>query len=99
MGIDAAPYQFASLQGEHVHVVLDQLEAAAQFRDAWGWRETIKRLEQDWFAPILAALKAGQLQSLELSCDGEAGFTLRITPRQLWKFWLPGQPLATLYPQ
>lgn len=99
MAVDATPYQFAGLQGEHVHVVLDQLEAAAQFRDAWGWRETIKRLEQDWFAPILAALKAGQLQSLELSCDGEAGFTLRITPRQLWKFWLSGQPLATLYPQ
>jgi hypothetical protein len=98
MAVEAVPYQFSGVQGDTLYMVLDPLEAAAQFRDAWGWREALKRLEQDWFAPMLAALKAGQLKELVLSCDGEAGFTLHITPRQLWKFWQPGQPLSALYP-
>lgn len=96
---DAVPYRFDDLPTRHGLVVLDTVEAAAQFRDAWGWREGLKRLEQDWFAPAMAALQAGQLASLTLSCDGEAGFVLHVQRHQLWKFWQPGKPLAMLYPQ
>lgn len=93
------PYHFRDLPVAAAWVVLDALEAPAQFRDAWGWREALQRLEQDWFAPLLAALKAGQFTSLTLSCDGEAGFELQLNRRQLWKFWQAGTPLSDLYPQ
>lgn len=97
--VEAVPYRFGDLPAQDSLVVLDTMEAAAQFRDAWGWREALQRLEQDWFTPILAAMKAGKLQSLTLSCDGEAGFTLHLQRRQLWKFWQAGKPLSSLYPQ
>lgn len=96
---DGTPYRFDDLPRQDCLVLLDALEAPAQFRDAWGWREAMQRLEQDWFAPMLAAMKAGQLHALTLSCDGEAGFTLQLQRRQLWKFWQAGQALSGLYPQ
>jgi len=96
---EAVPYQFRDCPPQDALIVLDALEAPAQFRDAWGWREAMQRIEQDWFAPLLAAMKAGQLQTLTLSCDGEAGFTLQLQRRQLWKFWQAGKPLSELYPQ
>lgn len=95
----AVPYRFDDLPQQDCLVVLDALEAPAQFRDAWGWREALQRLEQDWFAPMLTALKTGQLASLTLSCDGEAAFQLQLQRRQLWKFWQAGKPLSELYPQ
>ena len=102
---DAMPYDFSGLMTRcatqtdlnHVVVVQDALLAAAQYRDAWGWREQLQRMETDWFQPLLQALKQGKISELQLQCHGAAGFDLRIRRRDLWKFWQRPQSPATLY--
>jgi len=83
--------------GQHGLVWLDSLLAAAQYRDAWGWREAITLLEQNWFAPLLLALRRGQLSELNLVSCGEAGIHARLTRASLWKFWKTAQSLPGLY--
>ena len=102
---DAMPYDFSGLMARcatlqansHVVVVQDALLSAAQYRDAWGWREQLQRMETDWFQPLLQALKQGKISELQLQCHGDAGFKLRIYRRDLWKFWQRPQSPATLY--
>lgn len=103
--VDAAPYDFAGLLEQlgsmtnagHVLLLQDSLLAAAQYRDAWGWREQLQRMENDWFAPLLQALKQGRLSGLRLLSHGAAGVDVRIGRGDLWKFWQRPQPLAALY--
>ncbi len=99
---DAAPYAYAGLAeaglgSRNVLVEVDALLAAAQYRDAWGWREALQRLEADWFAPLLAALKRGEVSELTLTTHGSAGFTLSLTPAMLWRFWRRPLDLPALY--
>jgi hypothetical protein len=100
--VDAAPYALPALaeaagSAQDVLVLLDALHAPAQYRDAWGWREALKLLEENWFAPALAALRARRLSELELVCHGEGGFVLSVRPGDLWKFWRGAKPLTHLY--
>ena len=81
--------------GNHL-VMLNMLHTKTQCDDAYGWRESLKKLEQDWFAPLLAALKQGKLEQLTLTVISERGdknFTM--TRDDLWKFWRAVKPLAT----
>lgn len=102
VALDAAPYDFAALmamsQGkQHVSVVLDTVQSAAQYRDAWGWREGLEQLEQRWFAPLMQALQQGRIRQLQLQAHGPAGFELTITPAARWRFWQRPAALASLY--
>ncbi len=86
-------YQSATT-GNHL-AILDMLQEKTQYDNAYGWRESLKKLEQDWFAPLLAALKQGKLDQLTLTVISEHGdknFT--ITRDDLWKFWRTAKPLA-----
>jgi len=96
---EAVPYQFRDSPPQDILIVLDALEAPAQFRDAFAQARQRPAQGMDVHGRLLAAMKAGQLQALALSCDGEAGFTLQLQRRQLWKFWQAGKPLSELYPQ
>ncbi|MEQ6290419.1 hypothetical protein ACFPAG_07325 [Vogesella sp. GCM10023246] len=97
---ELAPFAFSGLAAAgDVLVQLDTVEAAAQFRDAWGWREGLQQLERDWFAPALTALKQRRLAELTVRCHGDAGFTLTLRPSDLWRFWKRPQTLGDLYPQ
>lgn len=103
-GVDAGftPYAFAALQeapggDADCRVELDRLLGPAQYRDVWGWRDAIAGLERDWFAPLLAALADGRLQTLTLLSHGECGLQARLCRRDLWKFWRRDLALATLY--
>lgn len=42
-------------------------------------------LDADWFAPILAALKWGRLDTLVLEAAGPGGFAVRLGRRQAWR--------------
>ncbi|AXE33287.1 hypothetical protein [Chromobacterium phragmitis] len=98
MQTDAAPYAFDGLEaGEDALLALDTLQAAAQYRDPWGWREGLERLERDWFAPMLSALRQRKLEQLTLIATGPAGFELTLKPSDLWRFWKRALPLAALY--
>ena len=75
-------------------VVLDDLEAAMQYTDIEAWLEALKRLEEYWFAPVLAALADGRVASLEIDpCNGNSYLT---TPRLQKHFWKRIRPLALL---
>ncbi|OHX17627.1 hypothetical protein BI343_11515 [Chromobacterium amazonense] len=98
MQADGAPFAFDGMEGgADSLLVLDALQAAAQYRDAWGWREALERLERDWFAPLLQASRRGKLAQLTIIATGPAGFELNIAPADLWKFWKRARPLAALY--
>lgn len=96
-----APYDFAGFVEQagvrDCLVALDALQAAAQYRDAWGWREALQRLERDWFAPLLRALRQGRIDSLVLRAHGHGGLELKVRRNDLWKFWKRPLPLSALY--
>jgi hypothetical protein len=78
-------------------LVLDQLRGCAQQGDLYQWRETLQRLESNWFAPLLAALKEGKIKRLTLTAFGEQRMH-EVTMRRgaLWRFWRHAKPLAAL---
>ena len=69
-------------------VLVEDLADAAHRLDPEGWRSAVAGLEQRWFAPLLAALPARQIHSLQLTALGDEAI-LRVTldPTELWKFW------------
>jgi hypothetical protein len=77
-------------------VVLDVLRGKAQYADAYGWRESLKELEQNWFEPLLVMLKRGQVDQLILTSVSETrtrNFTARTG--DLRKFWRRTRPIPT----
>lgn len=69
-------------------VVLGELIPVGKAGDWSPWLAHMQQIEQQWFAPLLAALKSGQLGSLKLVFSSHlklAEFT--ITKGSLRKFW------------
>ena len=90
----AACLQYAA-SSNHL-AVLDMLLGKAQYVDAYGWRESLKNLEQNWFEPSLAMLKQGQIAQLTVTAIGETStrnFTVRTG--DLRKFWRKTKPIST----
>ncbi|WP_028535095.1 hypothetical protein [Paludibacterium yongneupense] len=96
---DTVPYTLQGLPAgpDSLWVELDRLRAAAHYRDAWGWREALQALEEDWFRPLLDAISSGRIEQLDLCSYGRAGFDARVTRRDLWKFWRRPLALPALY--
>jgi hypothetical protein len=79
--------QVLPLPGDAV-VVLGELIPVGKAGDWSPWLAHMQQIEQQWFAPLLAALKAGRLGSLKLVFSSHlklAEFT--ITKGSLRKFW------------
>lgn len=69
-------------------VMLDSVLAPARNLDLQRWTQALQQLEQQWFAPLAAALKAGTLQRLELIAPGDrATLVLSLQRSARWKFW------------
>lgn len=99
---DALPGRYQAAPGRTL-AVSPLLLAPTRQRDALRWREGLKTLEQDWFAPLLAALAGGQLKSFTLVGFGEEdGVSLCLTattrPSDRYKFWRRPRPLTELHP-
>lgn len=74
-----------TLQGDHLYVDLSLLPAV-QDDDLQAWTQALQHLEQTWFAPLFAALKAGVLGRLRVySCDGRYFELSHRTAR--WRLW------------
>ena len=56
----------SSTSGNHL-VVLDALQGTAQYRDAYGWRESLKALDHDWFEPLWGMFRQGQVDQVTLT--------------------------------
>jgi hypothetical protein len=80
--------------GEHL-IVLDGLRGAAQYGDVHGWREGMEQLERDWFAPLAAMLKQGQVAQVSIAAiDTERCREFSVERNELWKFWRMRKPLT-----
>ncbi|MEK7778515.1 MAG: phosphoglycerate mutase [Pseudomonadota bacterium] len=82
--------------GDHL-IVLDSLYGRAQYRDAYGWRESLKKMEIDWFTPLCRALEAKKISQLTLTALGSgATQSFCVTANDLWKFWRKMKSMAFL---
>ncbi len=80
-------------------VVLTDLAEAAQALDTPAWRDAMVKLEAQWFAPLLAALKSRRLPALRITALGDTGIAdIHIEARDTWKFWHSPKPLSALQP-
>jgi hypothetical protein len=86
--------QYAT-SGSHL-VVLNVLHGKTQYADAYGWRESLKNLERNWFEPLLAMVKQGRINQLILTAVSETkskNFTARTG--DLRKFWRRTKPISS----
>lgn len=94
----AAPMRFVAKPGRTL-VRLDALAGPTRAFDALAWREALARLETDWFAPLLAALRAGRCRSAMIvggMATSAATLEIGLTRAGLWRFWRRPQPLTAL---
>ena len=75
-------------------VILDQLLASSAHEDGDGWRNTLDRLDADWFMPLKKRLgnPVDRISLIAPTVYGELRFTLSAGER--WKFWKKGKTLA-----
>lgn len=93
--LNANEWLQTELSGNHL-VVLDALPGKAKYRNAYGWRETLKDMEHSWFSPLHAALKKGEINQLTLTILNETSSQdFVITRSSLWKFWLVTKSLSS----
>ena len=70
--------------GKHL-MVLDDGYHDTLYGDASGWGAVMERMADQWFTPLVAALKQRRLDSVSI-CTAD-GRVFRITPTFLWRFW------------
>jgi hypothetical protein len=69
-------------------VELDALNVPFIQQNWYDWHDALARLEHDWFAPALAALRDGGLPGLTLTLSGDTGVvSYAVTRGALRKFW------------
>jgi hypothetical protein len=94
--VEALPaHPDAQLLGSEGVILLDTLTGAGQVGDAYGWREALRELEQDWFAPLRSALRKIGPPGLRL-LDPINGKALHLHAGDAWKFWRRPQSLISL---
>jgi hypothetical protein len=79
-------------EGRHL-VVLDDLRGVRALGDAEDLARRLQLLESNWFAPLLAALKAGRVGMLTIHVP-EAAASFEAARGDLRRFWRRPRPLA-----
>lgn len=91
------PQTFADLPAGDALVELSAVYHPSLYLDLEPWQAALLDLERDWFAPAVAALKAGTLSTLTLTMpDERGGRQITLKRRHLWCFWRKPQTLETL---
>ena len=78
--------------GRHL-LVLDELRGAHALADLDALARQLRALEEKWFAPLLAALKAGRIGMLTIHVP-EAAASFETVRGDLNRFWRRRRPLA-----
>ena len=76
--------------GDHL-VMLDHARTAALYFDAQAWRGWLEAYDQFWMAPVVKALRQGDLDSVTVHTDTGAMF--RQTRKTVGRWWRRRQPL------
>ncbi|KIO49300.1 phosphoglycerate mutase [Nitrosospira sp. NpAV] len=93
--LDATAWRESAVPGDHF-IVLDSLHGRAQYADAYGWRESLKELERNWFAPLWSMSRQGKLDQLTLTSISHRktqNFVLRKSDTR--KFWRRTQSFSS----
>jgi hypothetical protein len=92
---NAAMWRQSTTSGDHL-VVLDSLHGKAQYRDPYGWRESLKQLDHNWFDPLWAMLRGGEVDQVTLtSLENKKARNFIVRRSDLRKFWRRPKPIAT----
>lgn len=84
-GGDALPW--SGLDGDGLVVRTDLLDALA-VGDMAAWRAARAALERNWLVPLVARLRSGALERIDLIApDGARAHRLTLDRRALWRFW------------
>jgi hypothetical protein len=75
--------------------LLDALSRSGQYGDAYGWREALRELERDWFAPLQGALRRIGPNGLRL-LDPINGKALHLHASDAWRLWRRRRRLTSL---
>lgn len=76
-------------------IVLDALTPAGQCGDPYGWREALRTLESDWFAPLRDVLRTSGAAAVRLA-DPISGRALLLDRAAVWKIWRRPRNLTAL---
>lgn len=75
----------AQRPGPHL-AILDGARAAVQYGDPAQWAAFVERLDREWIAPLLEAVRHGVVESVTLYADNSGGFLLgRGQARRWWR--------------
>ncbi|NIW86853.1 MAG: hypothetical protein GWN09_09735 [Gammaproteobacteria bacterium] len=92
-GLPANAAEWLSRASPGAHLIADdRAYGCARVGDVSAWRTLLQALERDWFAPLGAALRAGELVSVTILTD--RGLVHRCTRRSLRRWWRRRQPLS-----
>lgn len=78
--------------GRHL-VVLDAMRGVRALGDPGALAQRLRRLESDWFAPLLAALKSRRIGMLTVHVP-DAGASFEAVRGDLGRFWRRPRPLS-----
>ncbi len=84
----AEEFLSAAATGEHSLIDLQTCRDAAAYQQFDSWQSALCELERGWFAPLLAALRARRVDTLNLYPLN--GFCYRLTRAGLRAFWKGG---------
>ena len=88
-------WQQQNKSGRHL-VFLDSLHGKFEYGDAYGWRESLKELEKEWFEPVLNMLKKNAINQVTITTINKGvAINFSITKNNLYKFWRMGKPFST----
>jgi hypothetical protein len=75
-------------------LIVAELNAASAYGDVAGWRDAVTGLERSWWAPIVAGIHDGALESITLHGLGpDFGCTATLDRKDLRRFWRRKRPL------
>ncbi len=88
---DGADFLRRAGGGAHL-VVIEGLDEAGRLGALELWRERLQALERDWFAPLAAALRAGDIESLTICAANGSGY--HVTKSALRRWWRRRQAIT-----
>jgi hypothetical protein len=79
-------------------LIINKLNKHLSYGDLYHWRESLLALEHQWFAPLLTALRSGEIASLTISTPDEQGSReFVVSKNSLRKFWRRPKPLESFH--
>ena len=91
---NVATWQQSIISGKHL-VFLNSLQGKSQYGDAYGWRDSLKKMEANWFSPLLGALRNGNINQIVVTTtDRGRARSFFVTKSNLWKFWCVRKSLS-----